>query len=83
MSNVINKTTGIYSKSVHTPDYLNNTNYIINPSQSDIDKYLKVPEVIDPDIAEKENLIEGKKRELAIEALKTENKLDANGDLIK
>lgn len=39
MSNVINKITGQYKKSVHTPDYTGNDDYIINPTQAEIDQY--------------------------------------------
>ena len=37
--------------------------------------------IVDPKIAEKEQLIENKKRELAIEALKFDGVLDSNGDI--
>jgi hypothetical protein len=40
MANVVNKVTGRYLKSVHTPDYEGNTDYIVNPSQAEIDQYL-------------------------------------------
>jgi len=80
MSNVINKITGQYLSSVHTPNYTN-VDWIINPSQSDIDKYTIVPEPIDSKVAEKEVLIEEKKRFIAIEALKTDGILDSNGDI--
>jgi hypothetical protein len=83
MANVINKKTGQYLKSVHTPDYSKDADWIINPSQAEIDQYKAVPAPVDPDVAQKEQLISQKKRELAIEALKAENKLDANGDLVK
>ena len=82
MSNVINKKTGEYKISVHTPDYKGNKDWIINPTQKEIDQYTPEPEVVDPNIAIKENLIEEKKRELAIEALKTDGVLDYDGNLI-
>jgi hypothetical protein len=83
MADVINKKTGQYLRSVHTPLYVGNADWIVNPSQLEIDQYKYVPPPPDLDAIEKERLIEEKKRELAISALKTENKLDANGDLVK
>ena len=81
MSNVINRLTGQYLKSVHTPDYNKNVDWIINPSQADIDKYTPEPVVVDLKIIQREQLIEDKKTELAVNALKEDGILDTNGDL--
>ena len=43
MANVINKTTGQYLKSVHTPDYSSNSDWIINPTQAEITTYTPDP----------------------------------------
>ena len=43
MANVINKVTGQYLRSVHTPDYNSNSDWIINPTQSEIDTYTPDP----------------------------------------
>lgn len=83
MSNVINKKTGQYLTSVHTPDYSKNADWIINPTEQEIDQYKHVPEPVDPAIAQKETLIADKQRELAIEALKAEGKLDEDGNIVK
>jgi len=45
MSNVINKKTGQYLSSVHTPDY-KSADWIINPTQSQITQY--TPEPVEP-----------------------------------
>ena len=81
MSNVINKVTGQYLTSVNTPDY-KSKDWIINPSQAEIDQYTKVPEPVDPKIAEKEVIIQAKIRELAIEKAITDGDLDSKGDVI-
>jgi len=39
MANVINKITGQYLASVHTPDYEGDSDWIINPIQAEIDQY--------------------------------------------
>jgi len=83
MSNVINKVTGQYLKSVHTPYYSSNSDWIINPTQQEIDQYKYVPPAPDLDAIEKERLIEEKKREIAIDALKLDGKLDSKGELVK
>jgi hypothetical protein len=80
MADVINKKTGQYLKSVHTPDY-KGADWIINPSQAEIDQYKYVPPAPDPDEIEKERLIAEKTRTIAIEQLKTEGVLDASGNL--
>ena len=81
MSNVINKITGQYITSVNTPDY-KTKEWIINPSQADIDKYKKVPEPVDPKIAEKEQIIQAKIRELAIEKAIIDGILDSKGEIV-
>ena len=43
MANVINKVTGKYLKSVHTPDYVGNNDWIINPTPAQIEQYKFVP----------------------------------------
>ena len=43
MSNVINKATGQYLKSVHTPNYSNDSDWIINPTQAEITAYTPDP----------------------------------------
>jgi len=83
MSDVINKVTGQFLKSVHTPYYSSNSDWIINPTQVQIDTYKSVPPPPDPDAIEKERLIELKKREIAIDALKLDGVLDSKGELIK
>jgi len=80
MSNVINKTTGQYLQSVNTPDYKTDE-WIINPSKADITKYTPEPIVVDPKIMQREQLIEEKKRFIAIEALKVDGLLDIKGEL--
>ncbi len=45
MSNVINKTTGQFLTSVHTPHYESNDDYIINPTQNEITEYTPVPDL--------------------------------------
>ena len=81
MSNVINKKTGQYLKSVHTPDYAGD-DWIINPTQKEIEQYTPEPVEIDPKIAQKEQAIQTKMRELAIEELKIDGVLDSKGELI-
>ena len=63
---------------VENPD-----DWIINPTQEEIDQYKKDPQPADPDYAEREQMIEDKKREMAILELQSEGKLNENGDLIK
>lgn len=83
MSDVINKITGQHLISVHTPNYTDNKDWIINPTQKDIDKYTPTPTTIEDSVYEKEQLIDEKKREIAIEALISEGKLDSDGNIIK
>lgn len=47
MANVININTGEYRKSVHTPDYIGNPDWIINPTQEQIDQYTPGPSLAD------------------------------------
>ena len=80
MSNVINKKTGQYLKSVHTPDYIHD-DWIINPTEQEIEEYTIV--VDNTEMINKEILIEDKKRELAINALKSDGILDNDGNIVK
>jgi hypothetical protein len=45
MSNVINKNTGQYLVSVHTPDYIGNSDWIINPTSAEIEQYKYEPSI--------------------------------------
>jgi hypothetical protein len=84
MASAVNKVTGQYiSRGIGylDPVYVNNNDWIVNPTQAEIDQYKYVPPPPDPDVIEKARLIEEKKTELAIEALKADGVLDANGNL--
>ena len=81
MANVINKITGQYLTSVHTPIYVDDSDWIINPSQSDITKYKFVPDPIDPKVAQKEALIQQKIRTIAIDKLILDGELNSSGDI--
>jgi len=81
MSNVINKKTGQYLVSVHTPDYMS-VDWIVNPTKTQITKYTPEPVIIDPKLAEKEQLIQDKIRVQAIDALKIDGVLNSKGELV-
>ena len=58
MSDVINKITGELLKSVHTPDYESDTDWIVNPTQEQIDSIkekIVIKEMPTIDYAEKIN----------------------------
>ncbi len=80
MSNVINKKTGQYLKSVHTPDYNNNSDWVINPSKTQITTYLKKRPVIDEATKLKEQKIMNetyrRNRETSITTLKASGEIE-------
>ena len=74
MAVVLNKITGQYKKSAHTPDYTGD-DWIINPTEADIERYKFVTPPIDMEAVEREQKIQERIRDNAIAELEAEGKI--------
>lgn len=84
MASAINKKTGEHiTRGIGylDPTYTKNKDWIVNPTMEQVEQYKIKPVTPSADVVEKERLIAEKQREMAIEQLKIDGVLDADGNL--